>query len=255
MSKSQIINHSLIKALQNVRHLLKEDRDEIGMYLKGDTNIDRDKFKSYCSSYRVTSYGHSVVLIGSTSDYALYVLEDVLYVNVDALLEKDVPIIVIASKEEVIPFLRDNKFYVYDFNVIDKNTSMYTLRPYKKVTSFLNFYIQFQEDSEYQRFLDTENANHFMDMLYDVISTFYDIKAKLVYPFEFGGHSGCFILGESHSNWHSYPEQGRIDINISSCTNRNAIPLIRNSLASMFKLDTSKIYSDYKEVEVFFHHE
>ena len=249
MSKSQITSHSLIKAIQNIRHLLK-DGDEIALYPKKDTNIGKDKLRSYCSSHRITSYGHSTTLLGSTSDYVLYILEDISDINIDTLLEKGVPIIVISSKEEIVPFLKDNKFYVYDYN-----SGIYTLRPYKKITSFLNFYIQFQEDSEYQRYLDTENANHFLDMLYDVISTFYDVRARLVYPFEFGGHSGCFILGESHSNWHSYPEQGRVDINISSCTNKNAIPLIRNSLASMFKLDINKIYSDYKEVEVFFSHE
>lgn len=122
------------------------------------------------------------------------------------------------------------------------------IRKIRKCSAYLNFHIKFQEHNEMQVYLDNTKATDFSEMLYNFAFKFYDIRAKLVYPFETGGHSGCFILGESHFNWHSWPEEGRLDININSCRNVNPIPIMKRLLKELFRTD--KIYSDYKEVEV-----
>lgn len=46
---------------------------------------------------------------------------------------------------------------------------------------------------------------------------FFDVRDGMEYKFETGGYSGCLILGESHINWHSFPEDNLLKIDIYSC--------------------------------------
>lgn len=61
------------------------------------------------------------------------------------------------------------------------------------------------------------DCNKFAELLKDTIKDYFTIKTEVLYPFEYGGHSGCFILGESHCNWHTYPEDNFLSIDIYSC--------------------------------------
>lgn len=153
-------------------------------------------------------------------------------------------------------YKKELDYYIYDTYKYN-NTKYVTIRKVKYCSSFLNFYIRFQDNNHLQRFLDNDQTNNFMELLYLVAKDFYDVKARLVYPFEGegSGHSGCFILGESHWCWtyHTWPEKGRLDMSINSCTNKNPIPILKQAITDMFKLDPKYIYSDYKEVDVYFH--
>ena len=152
-------------------------------------------------------------------------------------------------------YRKELDFYIYD-SYKYKDTKYTTIRKVRYCSSFLNFYIRFQEDNQLQRFLDNDQTNNFMELLYTVAKDFYDIKARLVYPFEGkgSGHSGCFILGESHWCWtyHTWPEKGRLDMSVNSCTNKNPIPILKQAIIDMFKLDPKYVYSDYKEVDIHF---
>ena len=153
-------------------------------------------------------------------------------------------------------YKKELNYYIYDICKHDLKQDFVTIRQVKYCSSFLNFYIRFQEDNQLQRFLDNDQVTNFMELLYTIAKDFYDIKARLVYPFEGkgSGHSGCFILGESHWCWtyHTWPEQGRLDMSINSCTNKNSIPILKQAIIDMFKLDPKYVYSDYKEVDIHF---
>lgn len=174
-------------------------------------------------------------------------------VVIDPSMELSEPFLtslVSSGKPIILPYSEMIK--TLDCYVYDLYTGYTTIRGIKDCSSYLNFYVRFQEDNEMQRFLDKEYATDFSDLLRELMGSFYDIKSRLVYPFPYGGHSGCFILGESHLNWHTWPEEGRLDVNINSCTNKNPIPIIRKLLVEMFKLDKRLVYTDYKEVHVHF---
>lgn len=148
---------------------------------------------------------------------------------------------------------KDLNFYYYDIYLSGKkDNTLVTIRQLRDCQSYLNFYIRFQEDNRLQRFLDNDQSNSFMELFYHVLKDFYDIRARLVYPFEYGGHSGSFILGTSHANWHTYPEKGEVVISINSCSNKNPVPLLKNALIDMFRLNPNHVYSDYKEVDIHF---
>ena len=63
--------------------------------------------------------------------------------------------------------------------------------------------------------------NYFSDLMYSLFNKlfkdFFDIRTGITYPFETGGYSGCLILGESHINWHTFPENGLLKMQIYSC--------------------------------------
>lgn len=61
------------------------------------------------------------------------------------------------------------------------------------------------------------DCNKFAEQIKDIIKDYFTIKTEVLYPFEYGGHSGCFILGESHCNWHTYPEENFLTVDIYSC--------------------------------------
>lgn len=195
--------------------------------------------------------------ISSLTKYSLIIIDPSM--DLSGLSRDVLETFINTSKPVILPYIdiihkykKDLNFYIYDIYQYSKQEHFITIRQIKNCQSYLNFYIKFQENNHLQRFLDNDQATNFMELLYTVIKDFYDIKARLVYPFSHGGHSGTFILGESHSNHHSYPEKGEVYININSCSNKNPIPLIKQALIDMFKLDSKYIYIDYKEVDVHF---
>lgn len=65
-------------------------------------------------------------------------------------------------------------------------------------------------------------------------SEFFDVRTSLDYPFETGGYSGVLILGESHVNWHSFPEDRLMKIDIYSCKDiENKISVLFDGLSSL----------------------
>ena len=65
-------------------------------------------------------------------------------------------------------------------------------------------------------------------------SEFFDVRTSLDYPFETGGYSGVLILGESHVNWHSFPEDHLMKIDIYSCKDiENKISVLFDGLSSL----------------------
>ena len=200
--------------------------------------------------------------ISDLSKYSLVVIDPSMEFSE---LSKDVLSTLITTGQPIIlpytdtldKYKKELNYYIYDICKHGPKQDFVTIRQVKYCSSFLNFYIRFQEDNQLQRFLDNDQVTNFMELLYTVAKDFYDIKAKLVYPFEGkgSGHSGCFILGESHWCWtyHTWPEQGRLDMSINSCTNKNSIPILKQAIINMFKLDPKYVYSDYKEVDIHFH--
>lgn len=84
---------------------------------------------------------------------------------------------------------------------------------------------------------------------------FFDVRTSLNYPFETGGYSGTIILGESHVNWHTFPEDNLMKIDIYSCKDiENKLDSLLEGLGEMLgavKLDYnfskgSKNYVCYK---------
>lgn len=65
-------------------------------------------------------------------------------------------------------------------------------------------------------------------------SEFFDVRTSLDYPFETGGYSGVLILGESHVNWHSFPEDHLMKIDIYSCKDiENKISVLFDGLSTL----------------------
>ena len=94
---------------------------------------------------------------------------------------------------------------------------------YKEHVHFHSNFI-FHED-ENQHLL---NVNHdFMyDYIYNIVSKYCTIMKGESFPFDTGGFSGSFILGESHFNWHSYPESNLLTLDLYHCKyNENLVNL------------------------------
>lgn len=61
-----------------------------------------------------------------------------------------------------------------------------------------------------------------------IVAEYCDVRHYVDYPFETGGHSGSLILGESHFNWHTYPENNLMTLDLYHCN-------YDESLVSLFK--------------------
>ena len=79
------------------------------------------------------------------------------------------------------------------------------------------------------------NFSNLMKMGFEnFFSQFFDVRTSLDYPFETGGYSGVLILGESHVNWHSFPEDRLMKIDIYSCKDiENKISVLFDGLSSL----------------------
>lgn len=70
----------------------------------------------------------------------------------------------------------------------------------------------------------------------EFFAEFFDVRTSLDYPFETGGYSGVLILGESHVNWHSFPEDNLIKIDIYSCKDiENKVTSLLEGLTTILK--------------------
>ena len=98
---------------------------------------------------------------------------------------------------------------------------------YKEHVHFHSNFI-FHED-ENQHLL---NVNHdFMyDYIYNIVSKYCTIMKGESFPFDTGGFSGSFILGESHFNWHSYPESNLLTLDLYHCKYDEKFSPINTSL-------------------------
>lgn len=61
------------------------------------------------------------------------------------------------------------------------------------------------------------NSESLCNKIEEIFNSYFDIKTKIDYPFEYGGSSGCLILGESHATWHSFPEINLLTMDVYSC--------------------------------------
>ncbi len=94
------------------------------------------------------------------------------------------------------------------------------------------------------------NFSNLMKMGFEnFFSQFFDVRTSLDYPFETGGYSGVLILGESHVNWHSFPEDHLMKIDIYSCKDiENKISVLFDGLSTL--LSTNDIvYKFTKGIE------
>lgn len=82
--------------------------------------------------------------------------------------------------------------------------------------NFLNISLYFT-GSRSSIILDRIYSSTFCRRMDDYFKQFFDVKTRIEYPFKTGGFSGCLILGESHVNWHSFPESNLLKIQIYSC--------------------------------------
>lgn len=84
----------------------------------------------------------------------------------------------------------------------------------------------------------------FFKRLESVIQNYFTIMTSQYYEFKYGGHSGCLILGESHVNWHTFPENNFIIFDIYSCIDFNYNALLTNIEDN---LKVKILEYDYKE--------
>lgn len=70
---------------------------------------------------------------------------------------------------------------------------------------------------EFSDILLNINSKNLCNKIEEIFDSYFDIKTKIDYPFEYGGSSGCLILGESHATWHSFPEINLLTMDVYSC--------------------------------------
>lgn len=66
--------------------------------------------------------------------------------------------------------------------------------------------------------LTAEGAQEFQRLSCEVIDRFFGRKAEVVYQFPTGGYSGCYVLAESHYNYHTYPEHRLAAVDVYYCS-------------------------------------
>ena len=86
------------------------------------------------------------------------------------------------------------------------------------------------------------NINHeiMYDCFFNIVSKYCNIMKSESFPFKTGGYSGSFILGESHFNWHSFPENNLLTIDLYHCKyNKNLINIFEE-IKSNFSIESIK---------------
>ena len=83
-------------------------------------------------------------------------------------------------------------------------------------------------DTKYKEYANTGNSHIYAEHLHKLISNYLTPIQMITFNFPYGGHSGSIILGESHLNWHTYPENDYIVIDIYSCKEYDYISLIES---------------------------
>ena len=66
--------------------------------------------------------------------------------------------------------------------------------------------------------LTAEGAQEFQRLSCEVIDRFFGRKAEIIYQFPTGGYSGCYVLAESHYNYHTYPEHRLAVVDVYYCS-------------------------------------
>lgn len=120
--------------------------------------------------------------------------------------------------------------------------------------NFLNISLYFT-GSKSSIILDKLFSYKFCCKMEDYFKQFFDVKTYIHYPFKTGGFSGCLILGESHVNWHSFPESNLLKIQIYSCKDiENKIKEILDGLYVLLE-PLSIVYDFSKEISTIYNKE
>lgn len=80
-----------------------------------------------------------------------------------------------------------------------------------------HLHLKLKYSHEFSDILLNINSKHLCNKIEETFDSYFDIKTKIDYPFEYGGSSGCLILGESHATWHSFPENNLLIMDVYSC--------------------------------------
>lgn len=94
-------------------------------------------------------------------------------------------------------------------------------------------------------FLLNDKHQEFLNLIERILLKYdFDIKVKTSFAFPTGGHSGSFILGESHCNWHTFPESSFFQIDIYHCKYNPEMDYIFKDIVEEFQIESKDCYMD-----------
>lgn len=108
------------------------------------------------------------------------------------------------------------------------------------ILQHVHYHADFVFNSGESEHLNNINHEIMYDCFFNIVSKYCDIMKSESFPFKTGGYSGSFILGESHFNWHSFPENNLLTIDLYHCKyNKNLINIFEE-IKSNFSLESIK---------------
>lgn len=112
------------------------------------------------------------------------------------------------------------------------------LSPYynPKMHTHMHANIVFNKEEGNHLFNDNHTLMH--DYFYSIVSKYCEVMNTSSFPFKTGGFSGSFILGESHFNWHSYPENNLLTIDLYHCNFDESLISIFVDIRDNFSLES-----------------
>lgn len=175
-------------------------------------------------------------------------------IGLKSLIKNDSDVVwYLPSKVNTVPFNNViNKHFVFNSSISTyipawkedctfvKLNLLNLIKDKTSVLEHVHYHANFIFNSGESEHLNNINHEIMYDCFFNIVCKYCNIMKSESFPFNTGGYSGSFILGESHFNWHSFPESNLLTVDLYHCKyNKNLINIFEE-IKSNFSIESIK---------------